>query len=55
VRTTLNPTASSALPVDFPAVLAALQDQIDDLTAAVEAHHRQLVELSGTGSATAER
>jgi hypothetical protein len=40
-----------ALPVDFTAVLAAMQDQIDDLTSVVEAHARRLDELDGQAKA----
>lgn len=36
-----------ATPVDLVAILAATQDQIDDLTAVVEAHQRRLDELAG--------
>ena len=35
-----------AVPVDLTAILAAMQDQIDDLTATVEAHQRRLDELT---------
>jgi len=35
-----------ATPVDLIAILAAMQDQIDDLTATAEAHQRRLDELS---------
>jgi hypothetical protein len=38
------PPAGGA-PVDFVAILAAMQDQIDDLTAAVEAQQRTIDEL----------
>ena len=31
-----------AVPVDFAAVLAAMQDQLDDLAAVVEAQQRRL-------------
>lgn len=34
-----------AVPVDFTAILAAMQDQIDDLTSVVEAQQRRLDEL----------
>jgi len=37
-----------AVPVDFTAILAAMQDQIDDLTSVVEAHQRRLDELDKT-------
>lgn len=37
-----------AVPVDVTAVLAAMQDQIDDLTSVVEAHQRRLDELDKT-------
>jgi len=40
-----------AVPVDFTAVLAAMQDQIDDLTSVVEAHQRRLDELEGQAKA----
>ena len=53
--TPLNPAASAALPVDFTAILAAIQDQIDDLTATVAAHQRRLEELTAPGSTTAGR
>lgn len=33
-----------AVPLDLTAVLAAMQDQIDDLTSVVEAHARRLDE-----------
>jgi hypothetical protein len=33
-------------PTDLMAILAAMQDQIDDLTAVVEAHQRRLDELA---------
>ena len=42
---------AAAVPVDFTAVLAAMQDQIDDLTAVVEAHQRRLDELEGQAQA----
>jgi len=31
--------------LDWPAVVAALQDQVDDLTATVEAQHRRLTDV----------
>ncbi|MGI8850636.1 MAG: hypothetical protein ACR2KC_03105 [Acidimicrobiales bacterium] len=34
-------------PIDFTAILADMQDQIDDLTSLVEAHQRRLDELDG--------
>ena len=37
---------ANAAPIDVVAILAAMQDQIDDLTATVEAHQRRLDELS---------
>jgi len=55
MSTPLKPAASSALPVDFTAILAAIQDQIDDLTATVAAHQRRLEELSAPGSTTPGR
>lgn len=42
------PSRPAAVPVDFTAVLAAMQDQIDDLTSVVEAHQRRLDELDRT-------
>jgi hypothetical protein len=39
------------VPVDFAAILAAMQDQIDDLTSVVEAHERRLVELDAARKA----
>ncbi len=55
MSTPLNPAASAALPVDFTAILAAIQDEIDDLTATVAAHQRRLEELTAPGSTTAGR
>ena len=40
-----EPAPPSASPVDVVAILAAMQDQIDDLTAAVEAQQRTIDEL----------
>jgi hypothetical protein len=40
-----GPAPPSASPVDVVAILAAMQDQIDDLTAAVEAQQRTIDEL----------
>ena len=40
-----EPVSPSASPVDVVAILAAMQDQIDDLTAAVEAQQRTIDEL----------
>jgi hypothetical protein len=37
------------VPLDLTAVLAAMQDQIDDLTATVEAHQKRLDELTARG------
>ncbi len=31
--------------IDWPAIVTALQDQIDDLTATVEAQHRRLTDI----------
>jgi hypothetical protein len=42
-------------PTDLMAILAAMQDQIDDLTAVVEAHQRRLDELTAARPATAPR
>jgi hypothetical protein len=36
-------TAPSGL--DWPAIIAALQDQLDDLTVTVEAQHRRLADV----------
>ena len=36
---------ANAAPIDAVAILAAMQDQIDDLTAAVEAQQRTIDEL----------
>ena len=36
---------ANAAPIDVVAILAAMQDQIDDLTAAVEAQQRTIDEL----------
>ena len=33
------------VPLDFEAILSAMQDQIDDLTAIAEAHARRLDDL----------
>jgi len=41
----------AAVPVDFTGVLAAMQDQIDDLTSVVEADARRLDELAGPAKA----
>jgi len=38
---------TSGRPIDFTAILADMQDQIDDLTSLVEAHRRRLDELDG--------
>jgi hypothetical protein len=38
-------TPAASVPVDFVAILSAMQDQIDDLTATAEAHQRHLDEL----------
>lgn len=35
-------------PIDMGAILAAMQDQLDDLTATVEAHQRTLDQLLTT-------
>lgn len=42
-----NPTspAPASVPVDVTAVLAAMQDQIDDLTTVIEAQQRRLDQL----------
>lgn len=47
-------TTSAALtvPVDLTAILSAMQDQIDDLTTAVEEHQRRLDELAARKPAT---
>jgi hypothetical protein len=37
-----------AVPVDLTAILAAMQDQIDDLTATVEAHQKRLDDLTAS-------
>jgi hypothetical protein len=42
-------------PTDLMAILAAMQDQIDDLTAVVEAHQRRLDEMAAARPATAPR
>lgn len=50
--TTTQPPAAAApavpragrVPVDFEAILSAMQDQIDDLTAVVESLSRRLAE-----------
>jgi len=55
VRTSLTPTPASDFPTDFIAIVGALQDQVDDLTATVEAHQYRLDELTGSDSATAKR
>ncbi len=39
-------TGTPATPADITAILAAMQDQIDDLTAVVEAHQRRLDKLT---------
>ena len=40
-----TPRPAGRVPVDFEAILASMQDQIEDLTAVVEAHQRRLDEL----------
>ena len=46
------PTADGTPVVDVGAILAAMQDQIDDLTAAVEAQQRTIDELVRAQRAT---
>ena len=43
---------ANAAPIDVAAILAAMQDQIDDLTAAVEAQQRTIDELVRAQRAT---
>lgn len=38
------PTRPGHVPVDFEAILSAMQDQLDDLTAVVESLSRRLAE-----------
>lgn len=42
---TFTPATASSTPVDFTAILAAMQDQIDDLTATMHAHQQRLEDL----------
>jgi len=48
------PGPPSAVPVDVVALLAAMQDQIDDLAAALTAQQRTLNELVRSRSVTTE-
>lgn len=36
-----TPRPPARVPIDFEAILAGMQDQIDDLTSVVEAHRRR--------------
>jgi len=47
IEPTPTPPGTTGGPVDFTAILSALQDQLDDLTATVEAHQRRLDALDG--------
>lgn len=37
-----TPRPPVRVPIDFEAILSAMQDQIDDLTSVVESHRRRL-------------
>ncbi len=46
---------TAPVPVDFVAILSAMQDQIDDLTATVAAHQQRLDDLTATDPRIAGR
>ncbi len=47
--TTQRPTIPARVPIDFEAVLASMQDQLDDLATVVEAQQRRLDALERKG------
>ena len=44
-----RPAIPARVPIDFEAVLAAMQDQLDDLATVVEAQQRRLDALERKG------